>query len=200
MAKPQNPDGSGPDMTFFEKFFPSRNTHVYFCDFTTGELNCRIAASDFYRANGITHNKDFSLIFVADSSLDRSVRVFERDKATNELTQKSYIYMSHMIDNLKYDDLTGHVYGGTLNNLYKEFVKLDFNETSEGKGGTVELQYDSKGSWKTRQMITTSKLNGVANGMRMHNVLVMGSWGYPGLLACPIDEKVPFSNQGKSDL
>ena len=37
-------------------------------------------------------------------------------------------------------------------------------------------------------------INGISAGMRMGNVLVMGSFAFEGFMVCPYDEKIPFDN------
>lgn len=37
-------------------------------------------------------------------------------------------------------------------------------------------------------------LNGISNGMRMNDVLVMGTFGPDGFLVCPYDDSIPFDN------
>lgn len=39
-------------------------------------------------------------------------------------------------------------------------------------------------------------LTATSNGMRMGNVVLMGSFGFEGILVCPIDESIP--SQGPS--
>jgi hypothetical protein len=55
-------------------------TYVLYCEYdpVTNDLKCTKAAEGFYMANGITHNKDFSEIYVADS-IGRTVTVFSRN-------------------------------------------------------------------------------------------------------------------------
>ena len=64
-------------------------------------------------ANGITHNKDKSLIYVGDL-FAKSVSVFRRNDLNNSLTQVSHIDTGVGIDNLKFDDQTGNIYAGSL--------------------------------------------------------------------------------------
>lgn len=96
------------------------NTDVFFCDYTTGELKCTVATSGYRMANGITSNKDYTKVFVADL-IGKALHVFDRNKETNELTKTDVIKTTSNIDNLKFDEQTGHVYGGGMNNIYQTF-------------------------------------------------------------------------------
>lgn len=181
---------------------------MYFCDFTSGELKCETAADNFLMANGITTNKDYSLIFVNDAT-GKSIRVLERNKESNKLTFKKEIPIIEFTDNVKYDDLTGNIYGGAMTNmgaLMQHIYDLHivqgerFPDIEDGKypditSGALELKYNEEdNTHKTRTIVNSPKLIGVSNVLRMHNVVVMGTWGPEGLLVCPIDEKIPFDN------
>jgi len=61
-------------------------------------------------------------------------------------------------------------------------------------GGVTEIQYETDGSWKTRDLVNTGKINLVSNGLRMGNYVLASSFFYDGFVACPIDNTVPFDN------
>ena len=63
------------------------STYVLFCSYEPSDdkLECFKAADGFMVANGITHNKDKSLIFVGDL-FAKSVSVYRRDASNNSLT------------------------------------------------------------------------------------------------------------------
>jgi hypothetical protein len=52
------------------------------------------------------------------------------------------IYLEHAIDNIKYDDLTGKIYGGTINKgiAHLKLKKYHPQEVSDDYGGVVELE------------------------------------------------------------
>lgn len=103
-------------MGLMSTLFPARDTEVYFCDYTSGDLKCEVAADGFVMANGIAQNGDGTLILVADS-MGKEVRVFERNKETNELRVKQKVPVAHLIDNVKYDEVSGNYYIGAVTNL-----------------------------------------------------------------------------------
>lgn len=80
-----------------------------------------------------------------------------------------------------------------MNNLYQTWYSNYPEDNELATGGAVELQYSEDGSnWKYRQLVLTGKLSGISNGLRMDNVVVMGSHAWEGYLVCPIDESIPF--------
>jgi hypothetical protein len=190
------------------------NTNVFYCEYTpststssssslTNNLDCREVADQFEGANGITHNTDYSKIFVASW---KSVTVFDRDSATNNLSGRTTIHVPNLVDNIKYDDITGNIYGGTMNNLWSSLIKNPYpKESNETIGGVMEFYQDDENnnddddiSWKTRQVVTTSKLNSISNGIRMNDYYVIGAGGlgYKGLLVCPVVDQTTMKNNG----
>jgi len=177
----------------------SCDTRVFYCEYALSSkpnLDCRKVADEFLGANGITHNADYSKIFVASW---KSITVFDRDSMTNNLSGKNTIPIPNFVDNIKFDDITGNVYGGTIHNLWP-LLKYPYpKESNEHIGGVLELyqDYDDENdnniaSWKTRQVVTTSKLNIISNGIKMNNnyyVIGAGGFGYEGILVCPVAEK-----------
>lgn len=193
MQKPHNPDGTfeHEETSLLSSILSSPSTHVFFCDFTTGELECKMVATDIPMANGITRSVDKSLIYVADS-LGRSITVYKRDKETNELTEEQKVYIPHGIDNVKIDPVSGKVYAGVFTNM-AAFGTLNFTgENPTLTGGTLELDYNSEtGEFSTRTLVNTNMVYGTSNGMRMDNVVLMGSFAFEGILVCPLDETIP---------
>jgi len=179
--------------------FGSLSTHVWYCEYTetTKDLDCRIVADQFLGANGITHNEDYSKIFVADW---KSITIFDRDTQTKNLSGRKIVKLPNFVDNIKFDDVSGNVYGGTINNLFAVMKHPYPRESNEITGGVVELQKrrnynvdddDSSGLWEVRQVVTTAKLNCISNGIRIHDsyyLLGAGGIGYKGLLVCPISK------------
>lgn len=51
---------------FSQVFFAGRNTKVYYCDYTSGKLECSVGADNFRMVNGICHSKDYSKMFISD--------------------------------------------------------------------------------------------------------------------------------------
>lgn len=178
-----------------EGLFPRRNTEAYFCDYTSGELKCELAAGGFYMANGITRNTDYSQIYINDP-MGKALDIYDRDKDTNKLTFVQEIPYPDLIDNVKFDDKTGKIYGGGVSNMLGglSYTGGDANDPN-WTGSTIEFDYKKQdGTYKLRKLVNSGKLNGVSNGMRMHNVLVMGTFGPPGAMVCPIDESTPYEN------
>ena len=66
------------------------------------------------------------------------------------------IDVKHAIDNIKYDDLTGRIYGGTINKAisHLKLKKYHPEEVSDDFGGVVELE-KSGNEWKIRQLVVT---------------------------------------------
>jgi len=188
--------------------FGSRNTYVWYCEYNdaspSSTLDCRKAADQFIAVNGITHNIDYSKIFVSDS---KEITVFDRDASTNVLSGRDTIHFSNFVDNLKFDDLSGNIYGGTLNNLRYMLQNKYPEESEDSTTGVVEIfnQKNEDGSssmWKAREVLSTSKLNGVSNGLRMNNYYVIGAGGlgYKGLLVCPVVDQTASINGGDDNL
>lgn len=181
--------------------FGSQNTSVSFCEYNELEeesLTCRKVAGGFIGANGLTHNGDFSKIFVADH---KTINVFDRDASTNDLSGRTTVVTPHFVDNIKYDDVSGNVYGGTINHLMNAAKNEYPIETKGAVAGVVELssQEGGKGklSWKVRQVFSSWKLNILSNGIRMNSYYVAGAggYGYDGLLVCPvIDAKAELAS------
>lgn len=69
-----NVDGTFEMPTISSTLFPKDRLPVYFCDYTSGKLECEVAADNFRGPNGITHNKDYTLIFVNGGN--KNIRVF----------------------------------------------------------------------------------------------------------------------------
>ena len=179
-------------------YFQTKATNVWFCEYNSS-LECKKVADRFVVANGITHNADYSKIFVADF-LERSISVFDRDSSTNELTNRVTVRFPHTnFDNIKFDDTTGNIYGAGLTNLYqsfKNFALYHGEEKDESTSGLVEFSYvtnhkrkhlkDYTG-WMVKNVLSTSKLNMATNGIRMNSHYVMGSGvGFNGILVCPL--------------
>ena len=173
-------------------FLGSQKTLIWYCEYDAEEkekesrLQCRKVAENMLGANGITHNQDYSKIFVADF---KSIAVFDRDASTNNLTERTRVEVPNLVDNLKFDDITGNVYGGTVNSLWSVLKKPFPKESPELTSGVVELsQNKDNGMWEAKEMLSTSKMHCVSNGLRMHNYLVMGAggFGYEGILVCPV--------------
>ena len=199
---------------------PDANTHVFYCEYTplsssasssssalTDNLDCRKVAGQFEGANGITHNADYSKIFVSSW---KSITVFDRDSTTNNLAGRITIHVPNVVDNIKYDDVTGNIYGGTLNNMFSSFITNPYpKESNKNVGGVVELYQDGEHtsdadddfSWKARQVITTSKLNSISNGLRMNDYYVMGAGGlgYKGLLVCPVVDRTTMEGNSSDN-
>ncbi len=186
-----------------------KKTCVWFCEYGS-TLECKKVADKFVMANGITHNADFSNIFVADFT-GRTISVFDRDASTNDLSNRVRVIFPHAnVDNLKFDESTGKVYGGGLTNLYqsfKNFALYHGKETEESTSGLIELSYFPKldkkkkptKGWAARSVLSTSKLNMATNGIKMNSHFVMGSGvGFNGLLICPLveDGKKQFASSG----
>jgi len=189
-------------------FFGKRGTFVWYCEYdnestASSSLECTKAADDFIGANGITHNSDYSKVFVVDH---KTINVFDRNPSTNALEGRALVDIPHLADNVKFDDVLGNVYGGTINNLWSTVFVHHFPEESEdATSGIVELEFDPKGSgsasWKSREVLSTSKLNAVSNGLRMNNFYVLGAggFGYPGLLVCPVTKDMGKANDASGD-
>lgn len=143
MEKPLNIDGTFnmEDTSVLKMLFAKPSTHVFYCDFTTGELECKMVATGILVANGITRSVDKSTIFVADS-YDRSIIVYKRNKETNELTEEQKVLIPHSIDNVKLDPVTGKVYGGVFTNQAAMMSLNYMGENPDFKGGTFELDYN----------------------------------------------------------
>eukprot|EP00536_Pseudo-nitzschia_multiseries_P005594 jgi/Psemu1/295946/fgenesh1_pm.107_\ len=186
--------------------YGKRATYVWYCEYddesnASSSLDCRKAADNFIGANGITHNSDYSKVFVVDH---KTITVFDRNPSSNELEGRTTVDIPHLADNVKFDDVSGNVYGGTINNLWSTVFKNHFpKESEDSTSGIVELVFEpesKKGAssipWKPREVLSTSKLNGVSNGLRMNNFYVMGAggFGYPGLLVCPVTEDTGKTN------
>jgi len=178
----------------------SRNTYVWYCEYNDTSssspiLDCRKVAGQFIGANGITHNNDYSKIFVSDH---KTISVFDRDASTNDLSGRADVLVSNVVDNLKFDDVSGNVYGGTINNLWS-LLKHPFPEESDDStAGIVELfnqkkeNSTSKSLWKAREVLSSSKLKHLSNGLRMNNHFVMGAGGigHKGILVCPVVDEI----------
>ncbi|VEU35516.1 unnamed protein product [Pseudo-nitzschia multistriata] len=179
--------------------FGKRGTYVWYCEYDdeSGSLDCRKVADQFIGANGITHNEDYSKIFVGDYF---TINVFDRDASSNELQNRTTIDVPNFVDNLKFDKVSGNVYGGTINNLwYTVFVHPFPAESEQSTSGIMELAFDPQtSSWQAREIISSSKLNAISNGLKMGEFYVMGAGGlgYPGLLVCPVIKEAGQSNTG----
>jgi len=186
--------------------FGKKDTYVWYCEYnnaSTGSssLDCKKVAGQFGGANGITHNNDYSKIFVADH---KTITIFDRNPSSNELEGRRTIVVPNLVDNVIFDDVSGNVYGGTINNLwYTVFVHPFPEESEDSTSGLIELafnQENKEGSsstlWEMREVLSSSKLNAISNGLRMNKFYVMGAGGlgYPGLLICPAAEEAEKSN------
>mmetsp|Transcript_21612 Transcript_21612/g.28755 ORF Transcript_21612/g.28755 Transcript_21612/m.28755 type:complete len:396 (-) Transcript_21612:166-1353(-) len=167
------------------RFLGTRNCHIWYCEYNSDEVNCRKVASHFTSANGLTHNKDYSKIFIADQ---KDIVIFDRDASTNDLSGRIELKAPHFIDNVKYDQTTEKVYGGTINNLMSVLKHKFPEESDELISGAVEISQNNDGKWEAKEVLSTSKLHCVSNGLRMHNHLVLGAGGigYEGILVCPV--------------
>lgn len=176
--------------------FKPKATFVWYCEYSENSLHCRKVADGFVMANGMTHNPDYSKIFVADS-MGRTVTVFDRDASTNNLSGRTTIGIASVIDNIKFDDVSGNVYGGLVTNFFqtfknhRKFYQIDRDDSFSSVleiSGDENANADGSTVWSSREVLTTSKLNCATNGMRMNNYYVLGSGsvGYKGLLVCPV--------------
>ena len=169
------------------------STYVLYCTYepSDNKLECFKAADGFMVANGITHNKDKSLIFVGDL-FAKSVSVFKRDVNNNTLTQVSLIDTKAGIDNLKYDDTTGNIYAASLQSMRHNMntIALYPNRSNESYYGITEIEsfedMQGKTRYSSRELIITNKMNGGSNGLRMHDKVFLSSFLHEGFLVCPI--------------
>ena len=189
------------DLDFFGiLFFKRKNTNVFYCEFdpANNHLDCKKAAGGFVLANGITHNADFSKIFVSDF-VGRFISVFDRNPSTNELTHRIDVKTPHTnVDNIKFDPVSNKIYGAGLSNMYasfKNFALYPGQHKDESTSGLIELDYstnlkkieDHYQGWTLKNTLVTNKLNMITNGIRMNSHYVMGSGvGFDGILVCPI--------------
>ena len=54
----------------------------------------------------------------------------------------------------------------------------------------TEVAQLADGNWTLRDLVVTNKLSAIANGLRMGNVLVLGSYLKDGILICPMKENL----------
>lgn len=141
--------------------FPSKITAVHYCEYKSGAsvsafetlvssaapmswaseetMKCSVAADGFYMANGICHNNKYSKIFAVDW-LDKKINVYDMDKESKKLSFEQSMYVSSVVDNIKCDDVTGHIYGATFDSGLKS--SPDFKSTKidpRSTGGAVEI-------------------------------------------------------------
>jgi len=186
--------------------FKRRLTCVWYCDYNTDEsssspLHCRKVADDFIMANGMTTNADQSKIFVADT-IGKTITVFDRDASTNDLNGRTSVMLSNAVDNIKFDEESGNVYGAGISNMFQSYRNHEFSKGQDvetSTSGMLELslvtqkkKYGSKCEtfWKAKQVLSTPKLNMATNGIRMNHHYVMSSGiGFDGMLVCPVVEE-----------
>lgn len=172
--------------------FRPREAKVWYCDYSTDSLDCRIVADGFVMANGITATTpDYSQVFVTDY-YGKEISILDRNKSTNDLTINTVLPTVAHIDNLKFDPDSGRVYGGGVTNFFWSIVNGAFyypQEVDTSTSGTFELsKEESSNSWTLREVLSTSKLNFGTNSVRINDYYVMGAGGLglPGLLFCPV--------------
>ena len=51
---------------------------------------------------------------------------------------------------MKFDEVTGNVYAGVMNNLYENWFSNFPHDNEKCTGGSTELQYADDGTWKYR--------------------------------------------------
>ena len=180
-----------------------RLTCVWYCEYNNDEsssspVQCRKVADDFVMANGMTTNADQSKIFVADT-IDKTITVFDRDASTNDLNGRTSVMLSSAIDNIKFDEESGNVYGAGMSNLFHSFRNHELSpgqDVETSTSGMLELslvtqkkKYGTKYEtlWKAKEVLSTPKLNMATNGIRMNHYYVMSSGcGFDGILVCPV--------------
>jgi hypothetical protein len=184
-------------------------TFVWYCEYnndkislaSSSPLHCRKVADDFVMANGMTTNTDHSKIFVSDT-VGKTITIFDRDTSTNDLNGRTSVMLSKAIDNIKFDEVSGNVYGGGMSNQFHCFRNHELykgQEVETSTSGMVELslvtqkkKYGTKSEtvWKARHILSTPKLNCATNGIRMNTHYVMSSGiGFDGILVCPVVEE-----------
>lgn len=164
-----------------------KNTYVWYCEYDDDELTCLKAAGPFASANGLTHNADFSKIFVADQ---KKLFVCDRNSATNALEVQTMLELPSYVDNLKFDDASGNIYGGAVTNVWSVLKHKFPEEHEELTAGMVRVSLSGENEWQAEEILSTFKLNVISNGIRMGERYVMGAGGlgYKGILVCPVGE------------
>ena len=181
-------------------FFDSKATYVWYCEYDKDRsstelppLMCKKVADGFLMANGITHNPGYSEIYVADL-LDKSITIFDRDASTNDLSRQGYTKVPGWVDNIKFDETSGKIYGAGITNMFqslKNYMSNPKKEFETSTSGVFELSHelnkDRSLDWKARGLLSTSKFPMASNGIRVNNHYLMGSpFGFKGILVCPV--------------
>jgi len=110
----------------FLRSMVTRPTKVFYCekiDVNTTEMSCKVAATGFRGANGITANTDMSEVYIADT-FSNSINVYTRNSADNTLHLLQTLNIGHSIDNLKFDHETKSIIAGSMYSFAKS-SKLD---------------------------------------------------------------------------
>ena len=102
--------------------------------------------------------------------------------------------MKHGIDNIKFDDETGRFHIGSMLNLHtvEKLMKQYPKPSEENINGVIELEKKNQ-VWRIRDIVVTNKLNGVSNGIKVNDKILLGSWGYDGFLICPYNDTIRFN-------
>lgn len=118
------------------------------------------------------------------------------EKGTNKLSLEQTILLPDFVDNLKCDDVTGHIYAGVLpSGLFGMRHLKPPKVAPDAPGGVTEIQYSQKDkTWETRNIVNTGMQNLVSNALRMGNYVFLGTFYMDGFVACPIDDTIPFDN------
>lgn len=209
---------------FVNIFFKPRHTYVLYCEYgmpseseseseSAPSLDCRRVADGFVMANGITSNPDYSQIFVADV-FGKTISVFDRNASTNDLTGRIDLSTTGRVDNLKFDPVSGRVYGGAITNFFWSLKNGALHYPQEIETSTssiIEVFQETKttggsnskivsSSWKAREIMSTGKLGFATNSLRMNDYHVMGSggMGFDGLLVCPVVADPVVTKRGKT--
>ena len=74
----------------------------------------------FVHANGLTINNARSKLWVNDP-VRRSIHVFRKEDSGDLIEiPEEHIYLPHVVDNIHYDTLSGHLFAGSLPYMYEQ--------------------------------------------------------------------------------
>jgi len=157
-------------------------TTVHVCSVSEGI--CRVATNEkFLGANGITVNKERSLVFVNDPT-EKLVTVLRRGD-NFQLVKESVIKLPVTADNIEYDEEANEIVIGTIPDL-TAMVKFMDGDRSIAVPGGMAIASSTTSGWKVRDVLEHdgTKLCGISSALRFGSKVVLGSPGSEGILVC----------------
>ncbi len=175
-----NDHGTGdPSGRMVEDYLRLGRAHIVFCDAS----GCRRLPGTYEYANGIQISADGTEVYLAAPTM-RTIFVFDRDVATNDLTLRAEVFVGTGPDNINID-AQGNLWVGA----HPKLLTLT-NHLADGEGTSpsqvLRLAPDGQGGFTVDEVLLSdgSDLGASTAAVRLGDRLLVGGVFGPGFLDC----------------